>query len=69
MNLFAMKFLQFFSLLLISFYSYSQYIPMLEEGNSWSVDVNYEPYEQDEPPYWWIITEQITLGDIEEVKC
>ena len=47
--------------------TYSQYIPMLEEGNTWSVDVHYEPFDPPEPPYWWIITEQISIGDIENI--
>ena len=45
--------------LLISIYSYSQYLPMLEEGNTWSVDVYYDS---------WIVTEQISFGDFEEVN-
>ncbi len=53
----------------ISLISYSQeYLPMLEEGSSWSVDVYYEPFDPPEPPYSWTITEQILLGDIEEVN-
>ena len=54
--------------LLFSAISFSQYIPMLEEGNTWSVDVHYEPFDPPEPPYNWVITEQISLGDIEEVN-
>ncbi len=51
--------------LLFSTASFSQYIPMLEEGNTWSVDVHYEPFDPPEPPYSWVITEQVSIGSIE----
>ena len=55
--------------LLFTCISFSQdYIPLLEEGNSWSVDVFYAPWDLPDPPYSWTITEQISLGDIEEVN-
>ena len=55
--------------LLFSCVTFSQdYIPILEEGNSWSVDVYYEPWDPPGPPYSWTITEQISLGDLEEVN-
>ncbi len=53
--------------LLITTFSYSQYIQMLQEDNSWSVDIHYNPFNPTEPPYAWTITEQISLGDIEIV--
>lgn len=54
-------------LFFVSTISFSQYIPLLQENNTWSVDVHYEPYGQPEPPYSWIITEQISIGEIEVI--
>jgi len=47
---------------LVSNFTYSQYLPLLNEGNSWSVDVYYDVYDTGESG---IISSQITLGDIE----
>lgn len=41
------------------------YQPLLEEGNVWSVDIYFEPFDPPSPPYSWTETWQITLGDIE----
>ena len=53
--------------LLISFFSYSQ-IPMLEVGNTWSVDINHCPFN---PPNFptWTITEQISIGNTETINA
>jgi hypothetical protein len=57
-------------ILLISFLfflniSFAQpYLPVLEENNEWSVDIYYEPFKPPNPPYFWTITEQISVGGI-----
>lgn len=44
------------------------YIPMLEEGNSWSVDVYYDILPPCDPsPCTYIVSSQITLGGIETI--
>lgn len=48
---------------------YSQpYLPLLDEENSWSVDIYYEPFDPPTPPYSWTETRQISLGDIEVIE-
>ena len=41
---------------------------MLEEGNTWSVDVYYDPFDPSNPPNPYTVTKQIALGDIEVVN-
>ena len=62
-----MKFKIFFFLTFIFYLAHSQYLPILEEGNSWSVDTFYCPFD---PPNYptWTITEQITINGIVEVN-
>ncbi len=43
--------------------SAQEYIPMLQEGNSWSVDVFYCPYDPPNNPDEWTETEQISIGE------
>jgi len=62
-----MKFLQVLLILINTAFSYAQYIPVLQENNNWSVDVHFETGEPQDPPYYLIITEQISIGDIENV--
>ncbi len=54
--------------LCISFVSYSQdYLPMLQDGNAWSVDTFYCPYY---PPdnETWTVTEQVTINGFVEIN-
>ena len=62
-----MKNLFFTLLFFISTFSYAQYLPILEEGNSWSVDTFYCPFSPPDYPTW-TITEQITINGIVEIN-
>ncbi len=55
-----------FTALFIMFTSlgFSQdYIPMLQEGNSWNVDIYYEPFKGDS----FTITRELSLGEVVEI--
>jgi hypothetical protein len=53
---------------LLPYLSQSQFIPLLDMNNSWSVDVYYEPFDPPDPPYFWVETEQISIGGIEVIN-
>ena len=57
------QFLTFLLLIYFSHISAQPYIPMLQEGNAWSVDVHYCPWPPPDPPSW-IVTQQISIGEI-----
>lgn len=56
----------FIFLVTISVFS-QEYIPMLQEGNEWSVDIYYCPYS---PPNFptWTVTQQVNLGETVEIN-
>ena len=53
---------------LLPYLTQSQFIPLLDMNNSWSVDVYYEPFDPPDPPYSWVETEQISIGGIEVIN-
>ncbi|MBV1924619.1 MAG: hypothetical protein KUG68_11395, partial [Flavobacteriaceae bacterium] len=63
-----MKKLLFIGILFIYGVSTSQeYIPMLDDTNKWSVDINYCPFT-DVPPFNWTVTQQISIDGTIDVN-
>ncbi|MAT89400.1 MAG: hypothetical protein CMC35_01805 [Flavobacteriaceae bacterium] len=65
-----MKKITFLLTLFIASYSWSQaYIPMLEEGNEWNVDVRYEVFDPPpDIPCCYTITFDVVVGELVEVN-
>ncbi len=65
-----MKKLLLIVFVLVYYQSYSQsYIPMLQEGNKWSVDVYYGLIPPCDPkPCEYTVTPQLSLGEIETIE-
>ncbi len=62
-----MKKITFLFTLFIASYSWSQeYIPMLEEGNEWNVDVRFEVFKAD--PCCYTFTYDVSLGETVEIN-
>ena len=57
-----------FSVLFTPILFAQDFIPMLDEGNSWSVDTFYCPFMPDKPPYDWTVTEHLTINGTQEIN-